>query len=321
MSYLITGGAGFIGSHLVDYLLESGEEVTVLDNLSAGSMSNLEQWKESEEFRFIKGDLLDSQAIDKALEGCGIVYHLAANPEVRTSKAKPCDHFKQNVEATYNLLEAIRDKGDIETLVFSSTSTVYGEPNVIPTPETYAPLKPISHYGASKLAAEALITSYASMYGFHTIIYRMANVVGPRSNHGIIFDFIEKLRRNLEELQVLGDGSQSKSYLHIEDCIRGIIHGAEKAGRKVEILNIGSEDRVDVLSIAGIVTQEMGLNDVRINLTGGVDGGRGWKGDVKIMQLDTSKIRSLGWCPLLSSREAVRKTAHSLVQELLSTIS
>ena len=313
MTILITGGAGFIGSHLVDTFMERGENVRVFDNLSTGTPSNLERWHDNPNYEFFKCDLLNLDSVKKFLVGCSVVYHLAANPEVRSSKAHPHDHFKQNIEATFNLLEAIRIDGDIDKLVFTSTSTVYGDATVLPTPEDYVPLRPISHYGASKLASEVLINSYASMYDIQSIIYRMANIVGPRSNHGVTYDFVEKLKKNPRELEVLGDGSQSKSYLHVEDCVEGIILGAEKSGERVEILNIGSGDRVDVLEIANIVIEEMGLSDVDIKLMGGVDGGRGWKGDVKFMQLDVSKLKSLDWDPKRNSAQAVRITARALV--------
>ncbi len=314
MTILITGGAGFIGSHLVDYLLDQGHCVNVFDDLSAGSMSNLEKWDGSKNLKFVRGSLLDPSCIKDVLDDCDTVYHLAANPEVRSWLASPEDHFRQNVEATFNLLEVMREKGSVEKLIFTSTSTVYGEPDIIPTPESYAPLKPISSYGASKLAAEALICSHSSMCGFRSVIYRMANIVGPRSNHGVIFDFVDKLKRNPGELEILGDGSQSKSYLYVEDCVHGMVTGAEATDEQVEILNIGSEDRVDVLTIARIVIEEMGLDDVEMKLTGGVDGGRGWKGDVKIMQLDMDRLKSLGWKSRYTSGEAVRLTTKSLLQ-------
>jgi len=316
MDVLVTGGAGFIGSHLVDKLMQAGHTVRVLDNLSAGSMDNLSQWKDSEEFEFIEGDLLDPETCRRAVKNRDVVYHLAANPEVRSWKASPQDHFRQNIEATYNLLEATRDAGSVDMFVFASTSTVYGEPDLIPTPETYGPMSPISHYGSSKLASEAMIGSYASMYGFRCVIYRLANVIGPRSNHGVIYDFIQKLRNDPTMLEVLGDGSQSKSYLYIDDCVSGLIFGADKSTERACVLNIGSDDRIDVLSIAEIVIDEMGLEDVDIVLTGGVDGGRGWKGDVKVMQLDTAKLGGMGWKPEYGSYEAVRLTARELCREL-----
>lgn len=313
MSILITGGAGFIGSHLVDHYIGRGEQVRVIDNLSKGRLDNIGHWLDSDDLTFVKGDLLDSSSIGEAIEGCEVVYHMAANPEVRSSRASPSDHFRQNVECTYNLLEVIRRKGDVESLAFASTSTVYGEPTAIPTPEDYGPLRPISVYGASKLAAEALICSYASMYGFKAVIYRMANVVGLWSDHGVIFDFVKKLKGNPAELEVLGDGTQSKSYLHVDDCVAGMVLGVDGTKENPEILNIGSVDQLNVLSIARIVIEEMGLEDVEVRLTGGVDGGRGWRGDVKIMQLDMSRLMSLGWSPRMNSEEAVRSTARSMI--------
>jgi len=314
MKALVTGGAGFIGSSLVDCLIERGGEVRVIDNLSAGSLDNLGRWEGDPRLSFVKGDLLDRGTVIDALDGCDVLYHLAANPEVRASRASPEEHFRQNVEATHRLLEAVRVAGGVKLLVFASSSTVYGEADVVPTPEDYGLLKPISHYGASKLAAEALVSAYASIYGFRSVIFRLANIVGPRSSHGVIYDFVNKLRGNQRELEVLGDGSQSKSYLYVEDCVRGMLLGAEKASERVEVLNLGSGDRVSVVEIAGIVVEEMGVKGCEVHLTGGVDGGRGWAGDVKIMLLDCSRLRSMGWVSRLSSAEAVRMTARALAK-------
>ena len=309
---LVTGGAGFIGSHLVDHLIKNGREVRVIDNLSSGSMENLAQWNDDPRLELHEVDLLNGATLDGALRGCDEVYHLAANPEVNAKNASPEDHFRQNIEATYNLLEAMRRSGEQKFIAFTSSSTVYGEAEAIPTREDYGPLVPISLYGASKLACEALLTAYAAMYGFRAIIYRLANVVGPRSNHGVIYDFVQKLRDSPDELEVLGDGSQSKSYLYIDDCITGIMNGIER-GNRVDIYNIGSWDRTNVLEIAETVKDEMGLNEARIRLTGGIDGGRGWKGDVKVMQLDMNELRSVGWTPKYGSAEAVRLTARSVI--------
>lgn len=313
MACLVTGGAGFIGSHLVDFLMNSGETVRVLDNLSAGDLDNISSWLSSPRLKVFQGDVLNKESVFEALEGCDTVFHLAANPEVRSDKASPQDHFKQNIEATYNLLECMREAGGVKRFVFASTSTVYGEPSEIPTPETYGPLKPISHYGASKLASEALSMSYASMCEFGCVIYRLANVVGPRSDHGVIYDFVKKLRAEPSRLEVLGDGTQSKSYLYVDDCITGIMAGLDDLAGKICVYNIGSDDRVDVMSIANAVIDAMALEDVEICTTGGVSGGRGWKGDVKKMQLDMTFLNSRGWRTKLSSMEAVRKTAMSTV--------
>jgi len=314
MKILVTGGAGFIGSHLVDRLMETGNQVRVIDNLASGSLSNLERWIGHPGFEFIEGDLLERDASLMAVEGCSQVFHLAANPEVQANKAGPEEHFRQNIEATYSLLEAVAERGGIELLVFSSTSTVYGEAAVLPTPEGYGPTKPISMYGASKLACEALISAYASMHGFKAVIYRLANVVGPRSNHGVIWDFVGKLRGSPGELEVLGDGSQSKSYLYIDDCVDGFLKGNESV-EQVAVFNIGSMDRTSVLRIAEIVKEEAGQPEAMIRLTGGVDGGRGWKGDVKLMQLDTASLRRLGWAPRYNSEEAVRLTARTVSKQ------
>jgi UDP-glucose 4-epimerase len=314
MKALVTGGVGFIGSFLVDCLIERGGEVRVIDNLSVGSLDNLGRWEGDPRLSFVKGDLLEPETVIDALDGCDVVYHLAANPEVRASRASPEEHFRQNIEATHRLLEAVRVAGGVDLLVFASSSTVYGEAAKVPTPEDYGPLKPISHYGASKLAAEALVSAYASMYGFRAVIFRLANIVGPRSNHGVIYDFVNKLRADPGKLEVLGDGSQSKSYLHVDDCVSGMVLGAEKASERVEVFNLGSDDRVSVMEIAGIVIEEMGIEGCEMLLTEGVDGGRGWAGDVKVMQLDSSKLRSLGWAPRMSSVEAVRMTVLTLVR-------
>ncbi len=312
---LVTGGAGFIGSHIVDHLIQSGKQVRVIDNLASGSLNNLSQWSGDPRLEFIEADLLDKAAVNKAVKDCDEIYHLAANPEVNAKNASPEDHFRQNIEATYNLLEAMRLSGKQKFIAFTSSSTVYGEPKQIPTREDYGPLVPISLYGASKLSCEALLTSYASMYGFRAIIYRLANVVGPRSNHGVIYDFVQKLRSNPLELEVLGDGSQSKSYLYVSDCVSGIMTGI-KRGNTVDIYNIGSWDRTNVLEIAETVKEEMGLQEAVIKLTGGVDGGRGWKGDVKTMQLAMDELRSVGWEPQYGSAEAVRLTSRNIIEKV-----
>jgi UDP-glucose 4-epimerase len=318
MRVLVTGGAGFIGSHLVDTLMERGLEVAVLDNLSRGSINNLARWLQHPRFTFIKGDLKNLEDSSQAVKGCEVVFHFAANPEVGIGYSNPKLYFEENVLATYNLLEAIRKNGDCKHLIFASTSTVYGEAKVLPTPEDYAPLKPISHYGASKLACEALISSYAHLYEFNASILRLANIIGPRSNHGVIYDFIMKLKANPKILEVLGDGTQSKSYLYISDCIEAILIILDRANvQGVEVFNIGSEDRIGVLDIAKIVIEEMGLKDMEIKVSGGVDGGRGWRGDVKEMLLEVSKLKSIGWKPKLGSTEAVRLTAKNIVKELV----
>jgi len=312
---LVTGGAGFIGSHLVDALMTSGLKVRIIDNLSGGTLDNIKRWIGNSSFEFIKGDLLNDDDLKRAARDCEAVFHLAANPEVRLGSSTPKIHFEENILSTFRLLEALRKMGSLRFFVFTSSSTVYGDASVFPTPENYGPLKPISIYGASKLASEALISSFAYTYGFQAIICRLANIIGPRSRHGVIYDFIMKLKKNPKELEILGDGTQTKSYLYVDDCISAILTSLKGSSGKVEIFNVGSEDWVDVKTIARIVIEEMGLKEVSLHFTGGVDGGRGWRGDVKRMLLSIEKLKSLGWRPRFSSAEAVRRTARMFIKE------
>jgi len=326
---LVTGGAGFMGSHVVDALIERGYEVVVIDNLSAGSLSFLEEHFGNKRFRFHRADLLNDP-LRNFFEGCDAVWHLAANPEVRIGAENPKIHIEQNVLATHKVLEEMRKAG-IKTLVFTSTSTIYGEAEQIPTPENYGPLLPISLYGASKLACEALISAYCHTFGMNAVIYRFANVVGKRLRHGVIYDFIMKLKRNPNELEILGDGTQTKSYIYIDDCINAMFFGLKamsceseerERGRSegneedeegiTRIFNIGTEDAVSVRRIAEIVCEELGLKP-RFKFTGGK---RGWKGDVRTMLLDASALRSLGWRPKFKSEEAVRRATQDLIAEI-----
>jgi UDP-glucose 4-epimerase len=311
---LVTGGAGFIGSHLVDKLCEKNE-VTVFDNLSSGKLQNVERWLSEPNFTFVREDLLKPRKLDETLSSCDIVFHLAANPEVRAGSVNPKVHYEQNVTATFNLLEATRKVGNVKKLVFTSSSTVYGEPERIPTPEDYAPLNPISAYGAFKLVSEVLITSYARTYGFDAVIYRLANITGDRAQHGIVYDFVNKLSTNPERLEILGDGTQKKSYLDVEDCINAMLIGVGRSSSRVTIYNVGSEDQVNVKEIADIACEEMGLKSVKYIFTGGVDGGRGWLGDVKVMLLSVQKIMNLGWKPTLNSNQSVRKAFRTLLEQ------
>ena len=314
---LVTGAAGFIGSHLTDRLLERGLEVIGFDNLSSGSRANLATALRNPRFRFVEDDILDPRAIRQALEKCVLVFHLAADPEVRVGAENPDSHFRQNLEGTYNLLETVRERSTETRLIFASTSTVYGEASVVPTPESYGPMLPISTYGATKLGCEALAASYTELLPLQVIIFRFANVVGSLSRHGVIYDFIKKLQKNPNELEVLGDGTQTKSYLHISDCIDAFLMTLSDQlwGKKMEIYNIGSEEQTNVLNIARIVTETMGLKKVKIRTTTGL-GGKAWPGDVPKMQLDISRIKTRGWTPKIRSDEAVRLASKELVQEL-----
>lgn len=308
---IVTGGAGFIGSHIVDRLLLRGDEVTVIDNLSSGKMEFLNENLENPDFKFIRLDLLDPEEVIKAVREADAVFHLAANPDVRLGATDTRVHLEQNIIATYNLLEAMRIN-KLRNILFTSTSTVYGEALLIPTPEDYGPLVPISLYGASKLACEALITSYCSTFDMNCWLFRFANIVGPRGTHGIIVDFIDKLRKNSSSLEILGDGKQRKSYLHAYDCVEAILFALENSNEMVNIFNIGSEDTISAEEIGRIVVEEMGLSDVEFNYTGGI---RGWKGDVPRMMLSIDKLRSLGWKPVYNSEKSVRDAARSILND------
>jgi len=311
---LVSGGAGFIGSHLVDELLKRGFRVRVVDNLSSGSPENIRHNIGNKNFEFVRGDLKSPEESLKAVKDAEIVYHLAANPEVRVSTTAPEIHFKENIITTFNLLEACRKLDTVEKLVFASSSTVYGDAKVFPTPENHE-LKPISVYGASKAACESLICSYAYLYGFKAVSLRYANIVGPRLRHGVVFDFLMKLKGDPNVLKVLGDGTQKKSYLYISDAIEATLLVTDKLTERFETYNIGNEDWITVAEIAEIVSKIAGLKP-KIIFTGGTRDGRGWPGDVKYMLLSIEKIKKLGWKPKHTSREAIELTAKALAREV-----
>ncbi len=292
--------------------MKEGNEVVVYDNLSSGKKEFIEQHFGNDKFKFVEADLLDFETLNREMKDIDVVYHIAANPDVRLGAHDTRVHFEQNVKATYNVLEAMR-LNQVRDLVFTSTSTVYGEAKEIPTPEDYGPLIPISLYGASKLGAEAFITSYAHTFDMQAVIYRFANIVGPRSTHGVIYDFIMKLKNNPRELEILGDGTQTKSYLYVEDCVDAIMFGYKNRKSDVEIFNIGSDDWINVRKIADIVVEEMGLENVQYKFTGGK---RGWKGDVPKMLLSIDKIKSYGWRYVHGSEDSVLLTVRHLVKAL-----
>jgi UDP-glucose 4-epimerase len=318
MRILVTGGAGFIGSHLVDALLARNDGVTVVDNLSSGKLSNLNQAGKNRNLKFVKADLKNPSEWGKLLNEADLVFHFAADPEVRAGETNPKVHFDENLVATFQLLEAMRTGEGSKKIVFASTSTVYGEASRLPTPEDYGPLLPISTYGASKLGCEAIISSYAHTFGLRGLILRLGNVVGSRGQHGVIIDLIKKLRADNKLLDVLGDGTQKKSYVHISDCVEATLFATQRflpSKDRIEVYNLSSKDQVSVRRIAEIVMEEMGLHDVALKFTGGTDGGRGWLGDVKFMQLSIDRLERIGWSPKNNSEQAVQLAAQELVKE------
>ena len=310
MKILVTGGAGFIGSHLVDRLAAEGHQIRVIDNLSSGRLENLAHRRDVE---VIIGDLKNPQDVQKAVRGVDAVFHFAANPEVRVSTTNPDIHFNENVVATFNLLEAMR-KNDVGQLVFASSSSVYGEPDEIPVDEN-APLRPVSVYGASKAACEHLIHAYAKLYGFRAVALRYANAVGPRLRHGVIWDFINKLRKNPHELEILGDGKQVRSYIHIDDAVEATLLAWKKTTDAYAAYNVATVDWITVDEVADLVIEAMGLTNVKKTYRP-VLHGVGWPGDVKKIALKIDMLKQLGFEPKVNSREAVRLTAKSLLHEI-----
>ena len=307
MKAFVSGGAGFIGSNLVDRLLDLGHEVTVYDNLSTGLLQFLEYARDFDCFRLVKGDLLDEDSLSEAITGHEFVFHLAANADVRFGTEHPRRDLEQNTIVTYNILEAMRNHG-IRKIAFASTGSVYGEATVIPTPED-APF-PIqtSFYAASKLAGEGLIAAYCGGFGFQSWIFRFVSILGERYTHGHVFDFYRELKQNPSRLEVLGNGKQRKSYLYIQDCIDAILLALEKSNESVNVLNLGVDGYCEVNDSIGWICEELGVSP-KLEYSGG---DRGWIGDNPFIFLDTSKIRDLGWKPKLSIKDGVLKTIQYL---------
>ncbi len=309
---LLTGGAGFIGSHLFERLLRSGHEVVVFDNLSFGDESLVRRIAALGGARILVSDIRDRSSVEEAARGCELILHLAANPEVRMGD--PEAHLEHNVRGTLNILEAAR-RLDIGFVAFASSSTVYGEAALLPTPEDYSPMKPISTYGATKLACEALLSAYAHTYGVRGVALRYANVVGPRARRGVVYDFVRKLLKDPSKLEILGDGTQRKSYIWIGDAVEATLVAIERAADRFSAYNVGSADAITVVEVADAVCQALGLRRVDYVFAGGPEG-RGWPGDVKTMQLDIRKLMALGWRPEYTSREAVARAAEAVAAEL-----
>jgi UDP-glucose 4-epimerase len=276
-------------------------------------MENIEHHKNNRYVEILKGDLKNPEIAEKTVRDVDVVFHYAANPEVRVSTTNPEIHFNENVVATFNLLEAMR-KNDVKELVFASSSSVYGEPENIPVSED-APIRPISVYGASKAACENLIHAYSRLCGIKAVVLRYANVVGPRLRHGVIWDFINKLRKDSSELEILGDGKQVRSYIYIEDAVEATITAWKKTNSNFEIYNLASEDRITVNEVANEVIKVMELSNVR-RIYKPLLHGVGWLGDVKRIALKIDKLRVLGFRSHMNSREAVKTTAKMLINEI-----
>jgi UDP-glucose 4-epimerase len=309
---LVTGGAGFIGSHLVDELLRRGHVVTVYDNLSLGRRELLDAALAAGA-RLIVADLLDLDRLCEAMTGQEMIWHLAASSDIRAGTRSTRIDLEQGTLVTYNVLEAMRRCG-VPRLAFASSSVVYGEPTRVPTAEDYGPLLPISLYGAAKLAAEGLITAFAHCFTRQVYIFRFANIVGRRATHGILHDLAAKLRASPDELEVLGDGRQRKSYLAVDDCVSAMLFVVDHGPDAVNLYNLGGGDNVTVARIAELVVERWSGGRARLRFTGGA---RGWPGDVPTMLLDPGRLARLGWRASCSSEQAVERAIEELRDELL----
>jgi UDP-glucose 4-epimerase len=307
--HFVTGGAGFIGSHLVDRLLAEGNKVTVYDNLSAGKKANLASHLDKKNFRFHHADGLDLETLSAAMRGHQVIWHLAANSDIPGGNQNTELDLKNGTTVTRNVLEAMR-RNKIDKILFSSSSTVYGDVPLLALAETHGPLLPISLYGASKLACEGLLSAYSHLFNIKAWVFRFGNVLGTRMGHGVIRDFILKLKKNPRELEILGDGNQRKNYFLIEDCLDGMAWAFGHAKKRCDVFNLGCETTVTVKEIAGIVVEEMGLSDVKFKYAGGV---RGWPGDAPYVWYDLGKMKKLGWSARHTSAEAVRIAARRLI--------
>jgi len=303
MKCLVTGGAGFIGSHLVDHLLKSGHEIKVYDNLSGGDLAFLKHHKNNKKFNFVKADLQDLRRLKKETKEIEMVYHLAANSDISKGILDPEIDFNQTIINTFNVLQAMKENG-IKKLFYTSGSGIYGDVGSTCTKESFGPLIPVSMYGATKLSAEAMIYAYSNFFDIQVWVLRPANIIGPRLTHGVVFDFIKRLRKDPKKLKILGDGKQSKSYLYVSDVINGINLVTKKSKKKVNVFNIASNSFITVNAIADIITREMKLKPKR-SWTGGRIG---WKGDVAKVRINNGNITKIGWRPKYNSKQAVQKT-------------
>jgi UDP-glucose 4-epimerase len=315
-SCLIAGGAGFIGSHFTDRLLASSGvcRVTLFDNFSSGREWHFEHHviRGDKRLRVVRGEVDDIDALAEAMQGHETVIHLASNPDIARAAVEPGIDFHQGTVLTHSLLEAMR-RGGVSRLIYASGSGIYGDAGSAVLREDHGPLAPVSTYGASKLAGEALIAAYCAMFDFTTYVFRFGNVVGARQTHGVGFDFVRRLRHDSSRLRILGDGRQSKTYVHVSDVIDAVMTTCRIVGNGFSAFNVGTGDAVTVTEIAEMAVECLGVGENPVfEYTGG---SRGWKGDVPVVRLDTSKLRSLGWKPKLSSREAIYRSLRELISD------
>lgn len=307
----VAGGAGFIGSHLVRRLLQRAEQVVVFDNLSSGDEAHLADVLDDHRLTFVLGDLQAIDDVTAAMKGCDHVYHFAANPDIARAVSEPTIDFWQGTYLTNNVVDAMR-VNMVSRITYASGSGVYGDRGAEEVDEDFGPLIPISTYGASKLACEALLASYAHMFGINAVAFRFANVVGPGQTHGVTYDFVRNLLRDPTHLRILGDGSQSKSYIHVDDVLAAMLLLTDRGWSGFDMYNAGTGDYMTVTEIADLVVERMGLKEVTYRYTGG---DRGWKGDVPTVRFRSEKLAACGWHCSRSSREALIDSIESNIRE------
>lgn len=318
MKAFVTGGAGFIGSHLIGRLLKSEgtERVVVYDNFTSGQQSYLQDLTRDGRLSVVEADLKDAGRVREAMAGCDTIFHLAANPDIAKAITQPDIDFWEGTYLTQNVLEGMRQTG-ASRIFYTSGSGVYGEDPAVDFPENHGPCIPISTYGASKMASESLIAAYCHMFGLVARVFRFANVVGPRQTHGVGYDFIRRLKSDPTVLRILGDGTQKKSYIHVDDVLEAIFLVAAKTLKPYEVFNVATDDYVTVRQIADLAVAIAGLEpgEVRYDFTGG---DRGWKGDVPVVRFDCSKLKALGWINRRSSAEALTDAMKAMRKEIES---
>lgn len=299
MKILFTGGAGFIGSHMCEFLIRQNHQVTILDNLSTGRLSNLDSIIQNPNLKFVQGDIKDVALLDSILPGHELVFHFCDNSDIQFAASHPDTYMDQNVMGMFHLLQLMR-KHNIKKIAFPSSTTVLGDANVVPTPESYGPLQPMNLYGSAKLACEALLSGFAHTFDLQTWIFRFVGIVGPRMDHGVIFDFVKKLHKNPQRLDVLGNGTQMRNFLIVEDCADAIWKAVNETHEKVNLVHIGNINDVSIRRVAEIVREVMGLTDAEL---GFASSPRGWKGDALTNMISCETLQKLGWSPKVKGAE------------------
>lgn len=306
MNILVTGGAGFIGSHLTEYLLSLGHRVTVFDDLSTGRTENLSAVIKHPNLVFVKGDICKAESITPVLEGQELVFHMCDNSDIRFAAEHPQTYLDQNIYGLFHLMQAMRQH-NVKKLIFPSSTTVLGDAKTIPAPETYGPLVPMNIYGGAKMACEGLISAWAHTFDIQAWIFRFVGIIGGRMDHGVVFDFVKKLNTNPESLEILGDGSQKRSFIIVNDCVEAMWKSFnELKDEQARVIHIGNVDQISINEVAKIITTELGFNKVQFSYSGGKVG---WKGDAASNFIGTETLDKLSWKPKLTSAAAVAEAA------------